>query len=72
MSKVRRFLPIFVVGAIILVIVLITSLNLIPKEQVDNSDEYRIIGYTVNATIQEDNKVLISEVIETEFLIPIH
>lgn len=72
MSKVRRFLPIFVVGAIILVIVLITSLNLIPKEQVDNSDEYRIIGYTVNATIQEDNKVLISEVIETEFLIPSH
>ena len=59
LKTIKRYTPVIFSGAIVLFFALIFIFNISPSERPDNSNEYKITGYDVNAFIQEDNKILI-------------
>lgn len=38
-----------------------------PSDKVSHENEYKVTGYTINATVREDNSLLIDEVIDVHF-----
>ena len=72
LKTIKRYTPIIFSGAIVLFFALIFIFNISPSERPDNSNEYKITGYDVNAFIQEDNKILIEEKIDVNFLVSSH
>lgn len=39
----------------------------LPAEKAEQTDAYKVTGYTINATVREDNSLLIDEVIDVDF-----
>lgn len=72
LKTIKRFTPIILSGAIVLIFALIFMFNIFPSERPDNSNEYKITGYDVEAFVREDNKILIEEKIDVNFLVSSH
>lgn len=55
-------LPFFIFGLVAAIIS-----TFFPGEKVAHENEYKVTGYTINATVKEDNSLLIDEVIDVHF-----
>ena len=55
-------LPFFVIALIIGIVS-----AFFPSDKISHENEYKVTGYTINATVREDNSLLIDEVIDVHF-----